>query len=283
MLIVLSGAAVRLTGSGLGCSDWPRCEQDRFVAPIEYHAMIEFGNRLVSFLVAATVVLILWGAVRRVPYRADLLRVAIGIAAFSALQVIVGGVTVRMDLTPPIVMAHFLFSMVLLWLAVTLVHRSSTEPAAAHEKTPVHPTVVAMVVAAAVILVTGTVVTGSGPHGGDEDVERLGFYVPTVTRIHAVSVFIFLGLLLLVLLANRNRSQPALVRAGTTVLVVTLLQGALGYYQYFNGVPPLAVFLHVAGAMAVFGTAVWLALEHHRLNQPAVDEAAPHDPVSAGP
>lgn len=258
------------------------------MAPLEYHAMIEFGNRLVSFLVAATVVLILWGAVRRVPYRTDLLRIAIGIAAFSALQVIVGGVTVRMDLTPPIVMAHFLFSMVLLWLAVTLLHRSRIEPTDATDTpTGFHPAVVAMLLAAAAILVTGTVVTGSGPHGGDEHVERLGFYVPTVTRIHAGSVFIFLGLLL-VLLANRSRSQPALVRAGTVVLVVTLFQGALGYYQYFNGVPPLAVFFHVAGAMAVFGTAVWLALEHQRLSEaspppllPLIEEKAESAPGMA--
>lgn len=287
MLIVLSGAAVRLTGSGLGCSDWPRCEQDRFVAPVEYHAMIEFANRLVSFVVAATVILILWGALRRVPYRRDLLTPAVWIAVFTAVQVILGGITVRMDLWPPIVMAHFLFSMVLLWLAVTLVHRASTEPIDSRPNgqgptaglARLHPLVMAMMVAAAVVLVNGTVVTGSGPHGGDETVERLGFYVPTVARLHAVSVFVFLGLVLLVLIDRRTRSQPALVRVGSVLLMVTLAQGALGYYQYFNGVPALAVFLHVAGAMAVFGTTVWFALEHRR--QTLATRPTPADPVSS--
>ena len=92
--IVLTGAAVRLTGSGLGCSDWPRCEQDRFVAPVEYHAMIEFGNRLVSFVVVATVALVIWGALRRVPYRRDLLTPGVWIAVFTAVQIILGGITV---------------------------------------------------------------------------------------------------------------------------------------------------------------------------------------------
>lgn len=266
----MSGAAVRLTGSGLGCSDWPRCEQDRLVAPLQYNAMIEFTNRMVSFVVVATVVLVIWGALRRNPYRRDLLTPGVGIAVFTAAQIILGGITVRMDLWPPIVMAHFLFSMLLLWLAVTLHHRAVHEPVEPEPRpaTPrFHPLVLAMTVAAATVLVTGTVVTGSGPHGGDETVERLGFYIPTVTRTHAVSVFVFLGLLLLVLFDRQTRTRAPLVKAGSVVLAVAVAQGALGYYQYFNGVPALAVFLHVVGAMAVFASAVWLALEHRRLNQ----------------
>jgi heme a synthase len=269
VLIVLSGAAVRLTGSGLGCSDWPNCERDRLVAPLEFHPMIEFVNRCVSFVVVATVVLAIWGSLRRVPYRRVMLTLSLWIAAITALQVAIGAITVRMDLSPPIVMTHFLLSMVLIALAVVLHHRASTldvttTPTAAHAP-GAGRLVGPLLLAGATILVTGTVVTGSGPHGGDENVERLGFYVPTVTRFHTAAVFVFLALLVATLLVLRRQpGSPVLFRAGTIVLWTTIVQGAIGYYQYFNGVPAAVVFLHVAGSMAVWGTAVWFALEHRR-------------------
>lgn len=264
---MLSGAAVRLTGSGLGCSDWPRCEEGRLVAPLELNPMIEFVNRLVSFVVVATVVLVIWAALRRMPYRRDLLMPGVWIAGFTGLQVVVGGITVLQDLWPPIVMAHFLFSMVLLWLAVLLVHRAEhDEPAA--PTTGATPPLRALFAAGAVVLVTGTVVTGSGPHGGDETVERLGFYVPTVARIHAVSAIVLLALLVVVLTARTARTRPELMGAGRLTLVAVLVQGGVGYYQYFNGVPALAVFLHVMGSMAVWLTTSWLVLEHGRVANP---------------
>jgi heme a synthase len=268
VLIVMSGAAVRLTGSGLGCSDWPRCEEDRFVAPLEFHPMIEFVNRLVSFVVVATVVLVIWGALRRVPYRRDLLDLGWWIAAITAVQVVLGAITVRTHLWPPVVMAHFLLSMVLIAIAVVLHHRASTDTPDAVPPTPLHDTTsgrltTPLLVAVSAVLFTGTVVTGSGPHGGDENVERLGFYVPTVTRWHTGAVFLFLGLLLVTLLALRSApGATRVMRAGSLVLGVTLVQGAIGYYQYFNGVPELAVYLHVLGSMGVLGTAVWFVLEH---------------------
>ena len=270
VLIVMSGAAVRLTGSGLGCSDWPRCEENRLVAPLEFHPMIEFVNRLVSFVVVATVVLVIWGALRRVPYRRDLVDLGWWIAGITALQIVLGAITVRTHLWPPVVMAHFLFSMVIIAIAVVLHHRAVTDAPGAHHPPRVPTTgaprlLTALLLAAAAVLVTGTVVTGSGPHGGDENVERLGFYVPTVTRWHTGAVFLFLALLVAVLLSLRSTPGGSrLMRAGTIVLGATLAQGAIGYYQYFNGVPELAVYLHVLGSMAVLGTTVWFVLEHRR-------------------
>jgi heme a synthase len=271
VLIVMSGSAVRLTGSGLGCSDWPRCEDDRFVAPLELHPMIEFANRLVSFVVVATVVLVIWGALRRVPYRRDLLDLGWWIAAITGAQIVLGGITVRVHLWPPVVMGHFLLSMVLIAVAVVLHHRATADDPGSPE--PVRRRALTggglpswVLVAGAAVLVTGTIVTGSGPHGGDENVERLGFYVPTVTRWHTAAVAVFLTLLLALLLHARTRTRPGLVRAGSIALAATVAQGAIGYYQYFNGVPALAVFLHVVGSMLVWGTVWWFVLEHRRVS-----------------
>ena len=290
VLIVMSGAAVRLTGSGLGCSDWPRCEQDRFVAPLELHPMIEFVNRLVSFVVVATVLLVIWGALRRIPYRRDLLDLGWWIAAITGVQIVLGGITVRVHLWPPVVMAHFLLSMVLIAVAVTLHHRAShavTLTTAAPRPQPRRGRglTTSLIVAGSTVLVTGTIVTGSGPHGGDEEVERLGFYVPTVTRVHTATVFVFLALLVVALLTlRRDPGSARVMRAGTVTLAATVAQGAIGYYQYFNGVPALAVFLHVVGSMAVWGTALWFVLEH-RAGSDASSAWAPrpdHTPAEVG-
>ncbi|MFP3906390.1 MAG: COX15/CtaA family protein [Acidimicrobiales bacterium] len=274
ILIVLSGAAVRLTGSGLGCSDWPRCEQDRLVAPLELHPMIEFINRCVSFVVVATVVLAIWGALRRVPYRRDLLDLVWWITAITAAQIVLGGITVRTDLWPPVVMAHFLLSMILIWIAVTLHHRATVatreDPASTSAVSAISARLnVALAWVLAAVLLTGTVVTASGPHGGDAQVERLGFYVPTVARIHAVTALVFLAVLLVTIQAVRTKpGAHRLLRAATITLQAVIVQGAIGYYQYLNGVPELVVFLHVAGSMAVLGTTVWFVLEHRRHEQP---------------
>lgn len=293
VLIVCSGVAVRLTGSGLGCSDWPRCEDDRFVPPLEFHPVIEFVNRLVSFVVAATVILVIWGALRRIPYRRHLLHWTLAIAALSGVQVVIGAITVRTHLSPPVVMTHFLLSMVLIWMAVRLHHAATVgDPTGARNArratVAVDPFVTrmttALLAAGAAVLFTGTVVTGSGPHGGDETVERLGFYVPTVTRVHTATVFVFLALLVAVLLVLRwRRSSESLLRAGTTALTVAVAQGALGYYQYANGVPELAVFVHVVGSMAVWATTVWFVAEHRRTVAPApIDTEASAAPVGSG-
>ena len=277
VLIVLSGAAVRLTGSGLGCSDWPRCEDDRFVAPLELNPMIEFGNRLVSFLVVATVVWAIWAALRRVPYRRDLLNLVWWITALTAAQIVIGGITVQTHLWPPVVMAHFLISMWIIAIAVTLHHRASVdiedEPPRARAVSAATTRLMSPLAwLMGAVLVTGTVVTGSGPHGGDEHVERLGFYIPTVARIHAVTVIVFVALLVAtLLLVRRSPGAERVLRAGTIALTATFAQGAIGYYQYLNGVPALAVYLHVAGSMAVLGTLGWFMLEHRHHQQSAAD------------
>lgn len=271
VVIVLTGAAVRLTGSGLGCSDWPNCEQDRFVPATDYNAVIEFVNRLMSFPVLAAVVLAVWAARRRVPLRPELRQLSWAILAGVVVQVLLGAVVVRLDLLPSTVIVHFLISMILIALAVVLHHSAGADLRGPGDPERWRPAASArlaipLAVLAAAVLVAGTVVTAAGPHGGDEGVERLPVYLPTATRIHSLTAWVFLALLVLVVVLLWREGAPrVLQRCGSVVLAVCLVQGGIGYLQYWNGVPAGLVFLHVAGAMAVWATTLWLVLEHRRL------------------
>ncbi|WP_195210399.1 COX15/CtaA family protein [Actinomarinicola tropica] len=290
VVIVLTGAAVRLTGSGLGCSNWPNCTEERLVAPMEYNALIEFVNRLVSFPVLAAVLVALWAARRRTPYRSDLFTLSAVILGGVVAQVLIGAVVVWLHLLPSTVIVHFLISMVLIGTSVALHHRARADLDAdgrpgggrrAWVASRSHGLANLLVVGAGAVLVTGTLVTGSGPHGGDEEAERLGLFLPTITRVHAVTVWIFLAVLVVTLLVLRREGAPRTVlQAGTTILAVGVAQGSIGYLQYWNGVPELLVFLHIIGAMAVWGTAVWFRLEHAASARAGVD-AGPV-PVPAG-
>src|SRR4051794_31573638 len=169
VLIVITGGAVRVTGSRLGCSSWPNCEPGHLVAPLGYHQWVEFGNRLVSTVIVIVTALALVGALRRTPRRRDLTWLAAGLVAGVLGQVVLGGITVYFDLRPPLVMAHFLLSMLLVVDAAVLVHRSGplrTPPADYRRELLVLTRVLAAV--GAVVLVLGTVVTGTGPHSGDK-------------------------------------------------------------------------------------------------------------------
>ncbi len=256
--IVITGASVRLTGSGLGCPDWPTCAENRIVAPWEYHAMVEFVNRTITGLVSVAVMLAVLGSLVRRPRRRDLLWLSIGLVAGVIGQIVLGGLTVLFELKPGFVMAHFLLSMVLMANAVVLHHRAG-RPAG-----PTRPAVSADLLAlgrlataaAALVIFLGTIVTSSGPHGGDEEAERLPFLLPDVTRLHGIAVMLFLVVTLVILWRLRRAGvDRGILRRSEVLLAVVVAQGALGYIQYFTGVPPLLVGFHVAGA-----TAVWVAV-----------------------
>ena len=261
--IVVTGAAVRLTGSGLGCPDWPTCAENRIVAPWEYHAMVEFVNRTITGLVSVAVMLAVLGSVVRVPRRRDLLWLSLGLVAGVIGQIVLGGLTVLFELKPGFVMAHFLLSMVLIANAVVLHHRAGrpegpTRPA-------VGPDLLALgrleVLAAALAIFVGTLVTSSGPHGGDEHAERLPFLLPDVARLHGISVMLFLAVTVVTLVKLRRAGvDPLLLRRSEVLLAVLVAQGVLGYVQYFTGVPALLVGFHVAGATAVWVAVLRLAL-----------------------
>ncbi len=264
--IIVTGAAVRLTGSGLGCSDWPGCEDERIVPPLEFHPWVEFGNRLVTGVVSVAVILAVLGSRWRVPYRRDLVLLSWGLVAGVVAQILVGAFTVWLHLPPGIVMVHFLLSMVLVWNAVVLHHRAGET--SDHERTrrPAMPAVPDRATRFLggwiwVVVVTGTVVTAAGPHRGDPDVEPLDLELGAVARVHGISVVVFLLVVAALLLDLRRRGGFATQRrAVEIVLVVALAQGAIGYVQYFSGVPALLVGFHIAGATALFVAVVRLGL-----------------------
>ena len=262
--IVVSGAAVRLTGSGLGCSDWPTCEQNQFVPEADLHGWIEFGNRLVTGLVSLAVVAAVLGSLVRRPRRRDLLRWSWGLVTGVFGQVVLGGIVVLSHLNPWLVLGHFALSMVLVWNAVVLHHLAGD-----HDRpTFVAPPVVKHLsgwlgVLAMVVLATGTLVTGSGPHAGsrDDPVPRLPFTIHEVAQVHGASVVVLILLIGAVFLSVRRHCEnPTLGRAVTWLVIIVAAQAIVGWTQYFTGVPAVLVGLHVAGA-----TALWMAVVRLRL------------------
>ena len=289
--IIVTGGAVRLTGSGLGCPDGPTCASDRVVAPWEYHAMVEFVNRTITGLVSVAVILAVLGSLVRRPRRRDLTLLSGGLVAGVIGQIVLGGLTVLFHLWPPLVMGHFVLSMVILADAVVLHHRAGLADGNGGDRSgvPQRPVVGPdllrlgrlVVASAALTVVLGTVVTGSGPHGGDEDIDRLPFLVPDVARIHGISVVILLGLVLITLWRLRRDGAPqALLRRGEILLGVLVAQAAVGYMQYFTGVPVVLVGIHIAGATAVWAAAVVFLLGFSAPTG-SVDEADAGAPVAA--
>ncbi len=257
--IVVTGGAVRLTGSGLGCPTWPRCTSASFVATPELagHGIIEFGNRLLTFVLAAVAVATVV-AVWRSPRR-DLRPLAVATFLGIPAQALLGGVTVLTGLDPWTVAAHFLVSIVLIALATVLWLRSR-EPGVGRSllRRPLALLVTGAAAVTAVVLVLGTLVTGSGPHSGDVDEDdvptgdRMGFDVELVSQLHADAVFLLVGLTVALLVSLHATDAPGRVtRAARDLLVVQLAQGAVGYVQYFTDLPVALVLLHMLGAVLV--------------------------------
>ena len=281
MVIVVTGAAVRLTGSGLGCDDWPRCSDERLIDVSSNHAAIEQINRLFTGLVALAVIAAVLGSLWRVPRRRDLTLLSLGLVAGVVGQIVLGGVTVLVDLHPAAVQGHLLLSMVLVGTAVVLVHRAG-EPDEGTRTTVVtgasSTMVWALATATGVAIVTGTVVTGAGPHAGDEEARRFDVSISAVARVHGVTVMIALAVAatLAVWLTRRPDDRHRLGTPLSSWVFVGLLQAAIGYTQYFNDVPPLLVGLHVAGATVLWAMTVSLLLHTQEVGSPvpALDHGA---------
>ncbi len=245
--IVLTGGAVRLTGSGLGCPTWPKCTDESYVAHGELgiNGAIEFGNRMLTWLLVAVAVLCLLSAIgagRRRVVRLSAI-VALGVPA----QALIGGVTVLTELNPWIVSLHLLVSMAIIGVCVVLLDtlRGPARPAADTRTSRLTWLVLA---AAWVVLYLGTVVTGSGPHSGDADSRRTGLDPQVMSHVHAVAVYVLVALTVALLaLAHRTRDDRVL-RAAELLLVVELAQGLVGFAQYFLDLPEALVALHMLGA-----------------------------------
>ena len=262
--IVITGAAVRLTGSGLGCEDWPNCSDERLIDVSSTNAAIEQINRLFTGLVAVAVIAAVLGSLWRTPRRRDLTLLSLGLVAGVLGQIVLGGITVLVDLHPVAVQSHLLLSMVLVATAVALVRRAG-EPDDPRRDALVSPRtswlVWALAAMTAAAIVTGTVVTGAGPHAGDERARRYAIDIADAARVHGVTVIVALVLALVIVATTRRTSDGRILQAPlSSWLFVGLLQAGVGYTQYFNEVPALLVGIHVAGATALWAMTVWLVL-----------------------
>src|SRR3954469_17366238 len=220
-IIIVTGGAVRLSDSGLGCPSWPNCSSGQLTAHAasDSHQWIESLNRMFTGLVSIAVIVAVLGSLVRTPRRRDLVWLSVGLVAGVFAQAVLGGLTVLFDLKPGFVMAHFLVSIVLLSNAIVLYRRAGQPDDATGSRPIVTPRVVTMsrvlVVVNAVVLVTGTVVTGAGPHSGggnEDDVTRFDFAIPEVARVHGTTVMLFLGLVLVTLWLIRRDRAPASVQ-----------------------------------------------------------------------
>ena len=300
--IIYTGSAVRLTGSGLGCPDWPTCEKGNVVPESGVHAQIEFGNRVVTGLCVLVAGIGVLTALVRNPYRRDLVQFGLLVSLAIFGNAIVGGFTVLSGLRPEFVMAHFILALLALGTALVLFHRAG-EPGqsrsligkdrtASVDRTTTQLSRL-LTFASGVVLFMGMIVTGSGPHGGSDNEEnpvaRFPFSTFDTSRIHSIAVWLTLAVVVaLALRAAKNSARSAVVSADsnvvnpqaehathltdrqttpraselrrrlTVLIAVVLAQGAIGYIQYFNGVPALLVQFHIVGATAFFISVFWV-------------------------
>ncbi len=252
-VVIVAGAAVRLTNSGLGCDDWPNCNETTFVDVSSKHAAIEQVNRLFNGVVTIAVLTVGILSHRVHPRPRGAVGLAWALVALVAANAVLGGISVLVDLHPLAIQGHLLLALAALAVNFVLVARCAP-PRPDPELSPGTIRLVwAMVAGTCAAIVAGTLVTGSGPHAGDENAPRLDFDVGTVARIHGVLVMATVAVV--IVLASRISKRPAeraaLTEAVSIWLFVGLLQAAIGYIQYFNDLPVLLVGTHVGGAAAV--------------------------------
>lgn len=266
--ITLSGAAVRLTGSGLGCSDWPRCSQQRLIDVSSYHAAIEQLNRLFTGVIALATVAALVGALIRRPRRADLVRYAAALVGVTIANAVLGGISVLIELHPVAIQGHMLLSLAAVSLATAMVIRSA-EPDEARLVPAVDRRTNRLVwvhyAFTWVAVGTGTLVTAAGPHAGDEHAARLDVAISSAARVHSVSVLVTIALAVyLAWTVIGGRADRGLLQPLRTWIVIGILQAIVGYVQYFSNIPPLLVEVHILGAVLVMWASTVLLLARRR-------------------
>lgn len=261
--LVITGGAVRLTGSGLGCPTWPECVPGSYL-PVEgqaegaWHAWIEFGNRLLTFALLFAALATLIAVIRS--KRRDLRFLAATQILGIFGQGLLGGITVLTDLNPLAVASHFLLS-ILLIAAATSLHSRRRHPQIRTSSTQVRISRLSLlhVTMTFIAIAIGTLVTGSGPHAGDVDAPRLNFAITTITRFHSAAVWILVAITIVFYFSPNLRHETK--RWLQIFFVLTLLQGVFGYIQYFLGVPIGLVALHLLGSVLV-----WIAAWRIRLS-----------------
>jgi cytochrome c oxidase assembly protein subunit 15 len=260
--LVVTGGAVRLTGSGLGCPTWPECTEGSYT-PVAHQAepqlnvWIEFGNRLLTFVLVIASVAVVIAVIRS--NRKDLRGLAMGQFLGIFGQGILGGITVLTDLNPIPVAGHLLLSIILIAGAASLYSRRYESAIFVKASPLTNKLALAHIAISFLVIVLGTIVTGSGPHAGDAQAKRFGFDIRTVAWMHADAVIFLFGLTLAfyVAMGTSVRTKKAI----KMFTVIALAQGAIGYIQYFTGIPEILVAAHLLGA-----TLVWIAAWRIRLS-----------------
>ena len=258
--IILTGGIVRLTGSGLGCSDWPKCTPDSLVATSEMgiHGAIEFGNRLLAVALAilgVCIALLLWKGRKQRP---DLFWLNIGLLAIVPVQAVVGGITVWTKLNPWVVAGHFVPSAVAVGVAAYFVRRTYDTGVHLKFKAPAPLPTLGWIILGltAIIVIFGVLTTGAGPHSGSTISTRNNLDNIWITRLHAAPVWLLVIATISALVIARKKAQTAMVAPLIVLLIVEIAQGIIGYVQYFLGVPELLVALHMVGLSATIAASV---------------------------
>jgi len=273
--IIITGSLVRLTGSGLGCADWPQCSTTKFVDVSTGHAAIEQINRLFTGVVSVAVIAAVLGSFFVTPRRKSLIWLSSALVVGVLAQVILGAVVVLTGLNPWSNMAHFLVSLALVTTAVFLVENAGAtnvvgDFAVIDQTPPTRPLTQKfadlILVLCGLAIILGTLVTGSGPHAGDENAIRLNFDLRSITRIHSAIVLLCIAAtLIFISQIRKNTSEWMRSWAKLEIfLFVAVAQGGVGYLQYFSGVPAQLVAIHVALAVAVWISVLrlWISARH---------------------
>jgi len=262
-VIVVTGAVVRLTASGLGCETWPGCEAGSFFPESSYHAFVEFGNRAVA-LFPLTLTLLAWLGARRTPGLPRWTsRLALATFVGTAAQAPLGFVTIYYDLHPLLVLAHFVLALVVLAGAVVVgIEAWGNDRGRAPRRASrrIRIAGLALVAAAAALVVSGTLATAAGPHSGDPEVDRLGvLYDAVYVHVRVSAVFAAVLAATLVVLFRQRAAFPGLLRVGLLLATLLVAQGIVGETQWRTRLPWGLVLVHVALAAAVWAVSVALA------------------------
>ena len=260
ILITLTGAAVRLTGSGLGCPDWPTCHRRELTGPLNGHALIEYGNRAVTGLLVLLTLVVLLNALTQRPFRRDLVNLTLALVGGIVANALLGPLIVYSKLNPWLVSLHLLLSLLVVVMGATLYHHSKYlygAESTAHVRDVTYRRLARLLwVPLVLVLFAGTLTAGSGPHPGSFVGQLIAKRVPlafsTAALVHASAVIVLLALLLALFFRVHSRATPEPVRLGVRrLLLISLAQGALGVIQYLAHVPAWLVELHVLGAISL--------------------------------
>lgn len=265
-LLVLTGGAVRLTGSGLGCADWPECFRGHLVSPASFHPLIEFTNRVVTIAVSVVTIAAFLSAVALRPRRRDLVLLGSALIAGLVAQIVLGGIVVLTKLNPYLVALHFVLTLAVLAAALIMYHLSRARPTGRSRLVRTEVVWLARLVVGTlcVVILAGTMVTGSGPHAGGKDAKRIPIAFRDIAELHSTLALFLIGCTLASLFALHVAKAPqSTQRTARTMLEVLFLQGTLGYTQYFLHDSSVVIEFHLAGATAAWIAAITFYLSLH--------------------